>query len=146
MPGPLPQKNKNTKRADDWRKQIKKRQTQRAPTWQEWWAMETRRVNLPEYPVFRPDARLDPSSVSDRRGPQPIVDTIARWFLSTDPVARVNYLIRGTGPKVKFPVNTPLGKLQQSYHDYQMTRNMPQPGPAPKPRVSNPGLLGKYRR
>lgn len=126
---------------------FQKRNTRPIPTWEEWWAQQTRRVNEPTERVFKPNARLDPSSVSDRRGPQPIVDTIARWFLSLDPVRTVKYAAQGTGPKVDFPPNTSFGKLQQSHRDYQRTQNMPTPGPAPTPsRIANPGLLSKYRR
>lgn len=126
---------------------FQKRNTRPIPTWEEWWAQQTRRLNEPTPQVFRPDVGLNPSQVDDIRGPQPILASIYRWFLSTDPVRNVKWMAQGSGPKVDFPLDTPFGKLQQSHRDYERTRNMPQPGPAPSPsRISNPGLLSKYRR
>lgn len=156
----LPQKNKNTKRADAWRRSYSREQRQRSerrkiPTWEQWWAGEARRVNQPTG-GFRPDVRLDPSQVNDWRPDASLVETIWRWWDAKPKFPGDTF--QPYGPTINFDKNTPFGKLQTSAKRYKHSR-MPEPGAAPSPspapirapiaaptRRSSSGVLSQYRR
>lgn len=171
MAGPLPQKNRFTKRADDWRKQWadrprpnviptkrapidspwktskRRRPINRGPTYDTWYAGWTRAVNK-DTPrgAFLPEAKLDPSVVEDQRY-RGLVEDIASWFFVGVNTPRWWQVPYDTGKKVQAKPDTTLGKLQTSHHQWMQNRVQPQPGPAPTPaRNSRPGLLSKYRR
>lgn len=112
-----------------------KRKRRRIPadTWDTANAKDFRRLNKPTYLTppaylpdpFRPNVRLDPSQVIDNRGHNLIRD-IWQWF-TNQPV------FNDLKPGRTNPANPP----------------QPMPGPRPSPapsKITNPGLLSKYRR
>lgn len=171
MPGPLPQKTKNTKRADDWRKQwaktqdlrrrtekLKERKPVKSPwktskrrepaappnSFESFWARRFRLLNEPTPVDFVPTVKLDPSQVDDQRAPVGIIGNIARWWVNqATTIDVINYKM----PRYRFPENTDFGQLQRAKERAEKGQPSPGPTPAPSPsRIANPGLLSKYRR